>query len=102
MQATDILLDENDDLQFQDGDFKIGYSDQQHVEHIIKAFPGQYYQTPKIGVGIKKYLNASVSKQTVKRNIKENLELDNYRVNEVSIQGSIDEMNISIDAERMI
>lgn len=54
---NDILLDDNDDLLIQNGDFVIGESEQQEVEAILRAYPGWYKQFPTVGVGIMDYLN---------------------------------------------
>ena len=54
---TDILLDKTGDLDIQNGDIVIGYSDNQHQEHILLANKGDYKQFPELGVGINKMLN---------------------------------------------
>ena len=77
MKAVDILF--TDDIGF-DSDFIIGYSDDQHVEHIIKANPGQYYQYPEIGYGVYKHLNGTINVQTEKKLIKQALENDNFTI----------------------
>jgi len=48
----DLLLDENGDLSFSDGDFVIGFSDEQHQQHILIANKGEYKEFPEIGVGL--------------------------------------------------
>ena len=49
---TDILLDENGGLLFSDGDLAIGFSDDQHQQHILIANKGEYKEFPEIGVGL--------------------------------------------------
>jgi len=49
---NDILLDRNGDLNFKNGDLEIGYSDNQHQEHILIANKGEYREFPELGVGI--------------------------------------------------
>ncbi|WP_281683420.1 oxidase [Zunongwangia profunda] len=53
----DILLDQDGDLIIENGDFKIGYSDNQHQEHILKAEKGEYKEFPEVGVGISQMLS---------------------------------------------
>lgn len=99
MEARDIIY--NDDVEFKDGDFKIDYSDQQHIEDIVIAEKGQYYESPKIGVGIREFQNASISKQDIKKAIRQSLEADNYSNIRVDITGNIDERKITVDAIRI-
>lgn len=53
----DILLDQDGDLIIENGDFKIGYSDNQQQEHILKAEKGEYKEFPEVGVGISQMLS---------------------------------------------
>lgn len=54
---NDILLTENDDLRIENGDFVIGYADNQHQKHILIATKGEYKEFPELGVGISKMLS---------------------------------------------
>ena len=54
---NDILLDRNGDLNFKNGDLDIGYSDNQHQEHILIANKGEYREFPELGVGIHQMLD---------------------------------------------
>lgn len=90
-----------DDIAIVNGDLKIIPSDQQHIEHILKAKAGHFYQFPTLGVGVDDNLLGSISIQALKQQIKQNLEADNYRVNKVEILGEIDEFEVSIDAIRL-
>ena len=99
---NDILLDTDYEIQITvDGDLKVADTEQQNVEFIVRARKGQYYQWPKLGIGIEAYNHGNVNKQALRQEVKLQLESDNYRVNEVQILGSIDELNMSIDAERL-
>lgn len=97
--VKDILI--NEDVEFKNGDFVIGVSDQQHIEHILKTKPGQFYQFPTLGVGVVDLINSSINRQALKQKIKVNLESDNYRINKVEVAGEIDELKTSIDAIRL-
>lgn len=78
MKVVDIIF--LDDLEISGGDISIGYSDDQHVEHILKANPGQYYQYPDVGYGIYNRLNGTIDVQTETKLIKQAIENDNYNM----------------------
>ena len=97
--VEDILI--NDDIAFKNGDLLVGESDAQHIEHIFKAKPGQFYQFPTLGIGIEDGIKGGINKQADRQNIKQNLESDNYRINKIEITGDIDDKRISVDAIRI-
>jgi hypothetical protein len=96
-EFKDIKLKDGD-LDFFNGDFSIGASDQQHVEDIIRAYVGHYKEFPTLGVGIDLYINASGSQLEIQRSIKLQLESDGFKVNNVVVD---QEGKILIDAERI-
>ena len=96
--VKDILI--NDDISTKDGDLVVGESDAQHIEHILTAKPGHFYQFPTLGVGVLDLIKGSIDRQSLEQKIKQNLEADNYRVNKVEAGGGIDELITSIDATR--
>ena len=99
MEAHDFLITEgSNDIVITGGDISVGKSDQQHVEHIMRASIGHYRQWPLIGVNIKTYQNGPFNAVTLKQNIERNLVSDNYSVRQVLISASGE---ISIDAERV-
>lgn len=97
--VKDILID--DDITFKNGDFVIGESDSQHIEHILRAKPGHFYQYPTLGIGVEDNIKGNISKQALRQSIKQNLESDNYRVNKIDITGTVDQLITSIDAIRI-
>lgn len=74
--AKDILLDDNNDLLIQDGDFVIGESEEQEIKCILQAVKNDYKQTPELGVNLVEFLNSSDSARALKQIIKLNLRLD--------------------------
>ena len=98
MAVKDILFET--DIKITDGDLDVGDSDAQHIEHILKTRPGEFYQFPTLGVGVDDNLHGNINKSTLKQTIRKNLELDNYRVNKIEVAGGIDELITSIDATR--
>jgi len=96
--VKDILI--NEDVQFKDGDFLVDLSDNMHIEHIIVANKGHYYQHPLIGVGIANRLKAPTNIQEIKKEISLNLEVDDMSINHVNVGVSGEDFGIDIDAER--
>lgn len=102
MQAFDLIVDDSCDLIFKDGDFYIDSSDQQHVQFIMKARYGQFRQFPLVGVGIETYQNGSINTQALKREIRTQLEADNYNVRQLLVgYDQTGQLTVSIDAERI-
>ena len=98
-QVDDILVESATcDFIIEGGDIKVGKSDQQHVEHIIRSDKGHWRQWPLIGVGIDRFQKGPVIIQEIIQLIKLQLKSDNYNVREVRVS---DEGQISIDAERI-
>lgn len=97
--AQDIILDENFDAVIFGGDWKVENSDQQHVEHLLLVDKGQLRQYPTAGVGIRRYINASIDPVALKQIIRVELENDGNRVNNIIVSR---DFKISIDAERII
>lgn len=97
--VKDILI--NDDIGIKDGDIVVGESDLQHIEHILTAKLGHFYQFPTLGVGVVDNIKGNVNRQALKQNIKRNLEADNYRIRKLEITGNIDEVITQIDAIRL-
>lgn len=93
--TKDISFDE--DIVISNGDFLLFNSEEIHIENILKANKGYFFETPLIGYGIINGLNGSKSTQEQKQDIRRQLTLDNYNVQLVQVDGS----NISINAKRL-
>jgi len=100
MEVVDILF--TDDIAIKDGDLDVGISDPQHIEHIFKASPGQFYQFLTLGIGIDKFKKASIHKPTLKQKIRDNLQADDFRINKIDVSGGIDQLLTFVDAKRRI
>ena len=73
--AKDILIN----APLKDGDWNIGESDQQHIEHVCMSAPGHFKSSPLLGVNLIDFINSPMSPKTVselERIIRLNLELD--------------------------
>lgn len=93
----DILLDNTGDLDFHNGDFDIGQSDQQHIEHIVEAQKGEYKAFPLVGFGVINYLKKSTRiKSDFKRDLKMQLEYDNYQNPNIDISEGFENLKIEV------
>ncbi len=97
MAVKDILLEDND-LIIENGDFKIGESDQQSIELIIDSYLGHWKESPLCGVGVDLFLNSSGQQLALKRAISVQLEADGMiNVNVTSNSSELLDLTISAD-----
>jgi len=99
--VKDIALNENNDIIIKGGDFLIDYSDEVHVEQILKSAKGSWKQYPLLGVHLIKKTNMPTSETklvALKKEMKIQLEYDNYRVNKIIVS---DLNNTILDCERV-
>ncbi len=85
----------NDDLEIKNGDFAIGESDNQHVQHILLSSKGEYKERPELGVGLERMLNTEEPMEFLIE-AKKNLEYDGLKVNNISFT---EQGTISVDAK---
>lgn len=76
---TDILLDENMDVQVKDGDFVLGESLEQNQKVIIMAEKGEIKSSPLLGVGVNSFLDDDEPDELL-REIRKNLRADGQKV----------------------
>lgn len=99
--VKDIALNEVNDIIIKNGDFLVDYSDEVHVEQILKAAKGSWKQYPLLGVHLIKKINMPTSEiklVALKKEMKIQLEYDNYRVNKISLSNL---NNAIIDCDRI-
>lgn len=103
MEAYDILLeDDTFKPKFANGTLVIGKSDPQHIDHLLRAAPGQYYQFPKIGINVKKFTLGNSGRQEIQQDVRQGLEADNYNVKDVIItEEELNSVGIITNAERI-
>lgn len=80
--ANDILLEDNGDFKVSNGDFVVDYSDDQHIDLIVRSNPGDIKDHPLLGIGIDKYLNSPFSQgiqQRIMRDVRLHLQSDNAK-----------------------
>ena len=87
----DILIDNNNDLRLSaDGDFEIGYSDNQQQMAILTTEKGEWKEHPEVGVGIAQMLADDLYTEMLIE-VKKQLEYDGIPVKNVTLtpQGSL-------------
>lgn len=70
------------------GDFGFGEADDEYLRDIMVSYPGEYKQTPYIGVGIADYLNAPFNKkiaQDLEKTIRLNIESSGAKENTIEV-----------------
>lgn len=92
---NDYLLDKSGDLGIKGGDLVIGFSDNQHQEHILIANKGEYREFPELGVGITQMLDDD-DYIPVLIEVKKNLEYDGMKINNVKFEQN---GNLNIDGK---
>jgi|SRR5690554_6909599 len=85
MQAQgDIVTDNNGNLQFTSGDVMLVDATHYHTRDILQSEPGEYKETPLIGVGIQSFTHEE-NVQELKSTIRRELQRDGQRVDTVKI-----------------
>ena len=86
----DILLDEDFDISFEDGDLKVGDDTEQRVMLLLDSDAGHWKQWPTVGVGILGMFNGQRT-QDVRRSIQLQLASDGLKLSTVSFDnGELD------------
>jgi len=85
-EMLDIMLDENEDLLFKDGDFVIGDATLQHQRHLLKCEKGNIKSEPLTGVGIRNFLlDDEVNAPELKKEIQREFEADGMKIRKLKI-----------------
>jgi len=79
----DILLDETDDLIFQDGDFVIGSSLTQDVGIILRLNQGELKSDPLLGANLIRYINSNIDDVDIQTVVKLHLQRDGKDYEEI-------------------
>jgi len=98
MISYDLILDSNNDLIIENGDFAAKQSDDQHIQAMLQASKGQFYENPLFGYGITTKLNSPVRRSVEKRSIRQEAKNDNYNITYLTVS---DELEITIDADKI-
>jgi hypothetical protein len=80
---TDFLLDTNDDLRIENGDFVIGNSLDQEVGMILKTNPGEWKEDPIMGAGLIRKLKGNIIDQEIEQIIRLQLGRDDKNYDDI-------------------
>lgn len=80
----DILLDENDDLLIENGDFVIGESTLQHQRLLLLCNKGEFKEYPTRCIGLNRYLEDNDA-QALAREIDVDFSKDGMKVSKIVI-----------------
>lgn len=80
----DILINENYDVSIENGDFKVGNSENQQVEMILFSKQGEWKTSPELGCDIERAKNGSISR-FLDRKIRVQLDSDGFEVEKLNI-----------------
>lgn len=92
---TDVLTNEENDLQIANNDLVIGESTNQHQKHLLISVPADIKEDPLAPVGLAMFLKDEVEGVTVLSVIKEKFERDGMQVKQLTFYN---EGKLNIDA----
>jgi hypothetical protein len=98
----DTIIDDLGDLIFENGDFKIADSNEQHVVLLINTMSGAWKQFPTVGVGIIQYSASSGQTIKLQREILFQLSNDGYRNTNVILSQNGNSYEYYINSTRPI
>ena len=81
----DILIDDGNDLRLSEGDFEVGYSDNQQQKAILTTEKGEWKEHPEVGVGIAQMLADDLYTEMIIE-IKKQLEYYCMQIRDVALQ----------------
>ena len=80
----DIIIDDEFDLIFTNGDFLVDDSKDQSVQMLLLSAQGEWKEHPEAGADIRKAENGLID-QFLERNIRVQLEADNFNIEKLII-----------------
>lgn len=94
----DDIITQDGDLEILDGDLKVDFGDHQNIEHILRANPGDYVETPLLGVAVTKSLNGPRGVRILEKEIRSQLKGDGFKVDGVELSSN---EKITVNAKRI-
>lgn len=85
----DIIIANDQDLEFLDGDFLIDESTGQSINFLMIANRGDFVEFPLVGADVTRLLSEEANPNEVKADIQNELEKDNLKVQDISIIESV-------------
>jgi hypothetical protein len=98
--SNDLTLDKAGDLAIHAGDFIVDDGDAQHIQALLMSSPGDWKQSPLIGVSLGGYLLSPITAATrnaARQKIQLHLEADGFTVQSITVD---EELSVNVYAER--
>jgi hypothetical protein len=86
-EVFDIAIDSTNDIAIVGNDFAIAESTLQHQDDLLIAQPGDFKESPIIGVGIANWINEEITEQDVKSKITREFENDGMIISSLKVAG---------------
>lgn len=67
------------------GDVAYGETLEQDIYLILQAGKGNFYQSPRVGLGLQKKINSSINKVELRQQITDTLKADNIKVDSIQL-----------------
>ncbi len=90
----DLLLDDNLDLQFENGDFVLVESTEQHQKVLLLSDKCEFKEVPMRGVGTRRFLEEHTP-DNLAREIRQEFTIDGMQVQEIKMEA---DLNIQVSA----
>ena len=74
------------------------FGDHQNIEHILRANPGDFKETPLLGVAVSTSLNSPAGVRSLRKEIRTQLVADGFKVEEIIIDSNSE---VTISAKRI-
>jgi len=88
MEAKDILLNDNNEVRIEAGDFVVGLCEGQNAKLLLRSNAGDWRNDPLMGIGIRRIVNVKLSGSmalTLRREVIGQFTADGSRVIDLSI-----------------
>lgn len=86
-EVFDILLDDEMELKVLNGDWQVGESTTQHQKCLLVAAPGNYLQSPGVGVDLYGNINNDEGIETIRKSIQRQFEADGMKIERLQLRG---------------
>ena len=83
----DIILNNDRNIQIEDGDFSIGESTDQNVELLFISNPGEWKEHIEAGIAIERSYNGSIDR-FIDRTIRVQTQADGYKIAQLKISAT--------------
>lgn len=103
--ANDFLAGADGDLQIRNGDFVIGPGDEQHIEDYLLSAPGNFKESPHVGIAMQRHIDGGHNARTLaalRKKVQLQLQADGFRINNIDmlLNTANEILSIAINADR--